>query len=158
MSKKPKKEFKTFDFILLLSIFMAVGGISGSILNSHLVQFKVTKAQLGLEEIAQAVLRPRHPKSRKFFKNRASEKSGRSLASLSSEPTGQSHDLGGLGKDPWGKEYRYRFIRNKKGMPIYLAVWSPGPNGVNDTAQSAWSVEGKQQFSRDDVGQVFPIR
>lgn len=93
------------------------------------------------------------------------------MALVSKGTTGQP-DVGGgripasdeqilTARDPWGQPYRAKFLKNPYGIPTHLVVWSPGPNGQQDTA----SVESSAKvgamavvFDGDDLGFITSVR
>lgn len=56
---------------------------------------------------------------------------GRAIASVPKDDSWS----GELGKDPWGQPYKFRFLRNKEGMPVEIAVWSQGPDTKLDSSK-----------------------
>ena len=74
----------------------------------------------------------------------------------------QNSGNGGADVDPWGRPYKYTFIKNQLGQPIYVAVWSLGPNAKSDTNENDLSMESSgalhATFVGDDVGFIRAIR
>ena len=94
-------------------------------------------------------------------------RSARNVASVrenpeSSEkvPSANWKDDGTLGKDPWGRPYRYKVFRDDSGAAKRVAVWSEGKNSQNETDFSAAAVPAKPSlsiFSGDDTGFIRDI-
>ena len=64
---------------------------------------------------------------------------------------------GELGRDPWGRPYRYFVRPTSSGSGFEVFVWSLGADGKNQSQPESIPTEVSSfQFSGDDVGHVLP--
>ena len=166
MKVEENQRFTSFDFLTLVVSLVIVVGISAPIINRNFQpDNSVEKAKVSLVQIGQAMISPPN----------LSTANNRSVASVDPHSTSTSVDFeairqhlqkgeweGDIGKDPWGRPYHFSFLRNSSGMHTHVAVWSDGPNQVNESSLHSQPLSGDQSssvsFKGDDVGNIFPIR
>lgn len=69
-------------------------------------------------------------------------------------------DEGTLGKDPWGKPFRYKVFRDESGFARKIAVWSEGQNSRNETDFSEFlslKDHSANMFLGDDAGFIRSV-
>jgi hypothetical protein len=165
--------FTTFDFFTLVLSLVVIVAISAPIINKNFQpDNSVERAKVSLNEIGHVIL---SPQTLMVLAQNYKANGGRAIASVDDKSTTPAIDLasiqkhlksgeweGDVGKDPWGRPYHFSFIRNAAGMRTHVAVWSDGPNQINDSdvKSKLTSVEHPEalKFHGDDVGTVFPIR
>lgn len=133
------QSFRTLDLLALVGLVGTVGTIFGAIIAQSFHDSRPTRAQITAEAVARQI-QTRH-------------KQGSSLPSGSRSPASTNSVAfveGKMGKDPWGRPFRYRVSRSDGATngKARVYVWSDGPNGKSDFD------EGNQRFAGDDVGHV----
>lgn len=153
MKNEQKQAFNSIDtiglFASLALVMLVVGPILGRRVDQGYAEIARRQAQAWTEKI---------PQGEKFSQQGLVTNSGRTPASESSAASfSKSSDQ----LDPWGNPYRFQYIRNANGQPVYLAVWSVGPNSQSETTEDSLKIEEgslSARFSGDDVGFVRALR
>lgn len=160
--------FGTFDLVAMMALGSAVVLICGTIVGAALQDDRPKRAQLGAEALAHQMIAggfgPVVPEraDEEFV---AAPKSGdRGPASVGVPTNGNARAFnsleGVMGRDPWGRPYRYKLLRSSGGQPVRILVWSEGPNERSDTRSSEFDIalstpRGSIRFGGDDIGFVF---
>jgi hypothetical protein len=150
MKYESNRAFSTLDTLTLVGSVVLVALVIGPILSRRINQQYMVEAakqaQIWTEKI---------PVDEKLSDAGLRISSQRGVAS-------SDESAATTGSDPWGKPYQYHFIRNSYGQPVYIAVWSSGPNAISETSSSKLSLgsDGSMnvQFMGDDVGFVRALR
>jgi hypothetical protein len=143
--------FSAFDTLTLVGSVVILVLIIGPIMNRRVDQ-----------EYASIALRQAQDWTQKIPLNeKLSEKDLRGTGNRL-PASDESADAPAVGADPWGRPYHYHYIRNSHGQPVYIAVWSAGPNSLVETNEADLFVtkEGSLsvKFAGDDVGFVKALR
>lgn len=150
MIPKSNQAFTSFDTLTIIGSIVILGLIIGPILNHRVDTEYGALALQQAQEWTQKI-----PVNEKLSEKDFKASGGRLPASAGdAEAT--------VGTDPWGRPYKFHYIRNAYGQPLYIAVWSAGPDARPDTKESDLVI-GKDgalavQFSGDDVGFVRALR
>lgn len=161
MKHKSIQAFTTFDFIVTAASFTVIIAVSLPIIQKNLQSGNIEKAQKETHQIAfdllnsqeTGLLRIASTSSQKLGQGRAVASVDRS--DVPSMWTGQAK------QDPWGTPYHFRFLRNSKGMPVQLVVWSEGPDKkTSQPTVKVSSADGLEhmEFAADDVVATIPLR
>jgi hypothetical protein len=166
---KKNQQFRTFDTILVVVLLLGVASISGSIVHEALRDDRIERARFRAETLAQQIvtggvsaLVALPPTDR--VPDLAQQAPSRGPASVGeSENETQLKDgwvEGHIGRDPWGRPFRFKLIQGREGSPLRVLVWSPGPNARYETEMSdmEWaqlSLAKKVQFQGDDIGFAY---
>lgn len=119
-----------------------VFGISAPIIKKNLEVGNIDRAQREARHLAFEMLHDDHfQKLRLGSYKMPSTEGERSIASLQKQDSWS----GEVGSDPWGRPYKFRFLRNEKGMPVQLAVWSQGPEIIS------------QEINREEMVEVIKV-
>jgi hypothetical protein len=161
MKTEGNQGFTSFDFLTLVFSFALIFFVSVPILQKNLNSGEIEVAQRDAEAIARTLVNPNDTSTFQFLTN-AQAQQKRGIASVN--PAKFHRDpkwTGEAGKDPWGRPYRYVFIRGASGAPTHVVVWSEGPNGKNEMPELDQSAklpeQGHLAFRGDDVGSVTPV-
>lgn len=170
MSKKTKQNraFGTFDLVAMIALGSAVLVICGTIVQEMLQDDRPDRARMGAEAIAHQMVAGGFAEAVAGVSDAKpeaiAEHGSRGPASLGSAAIDNAPTLnlveGSLGKDPWGRPYRYKLLRSNEGNAVRILVWSEGPNEVSDTEFMEVDValsapKEKIKFGGDDVGFVY---
>lgn len=150
MKHESSRAFSTLDTLTMIGSLLVLILVIGPILSRRINQQNSVQAARQAQEWTEKI-----PLDEKLSEAGLALPSQRSLASGSSQGPQ-------AGADPWGQPFQYKFIRNSYGQPVYLAVWSRGPNTQNDTAESGLIIAAdgalNAVFQGDDVGTVRSLR
>lgn len=153
MIHKSDHGFSTFDTITIVLSVVVLTVIIVPILNRRVDTQYAEVAKRQAQEWSQKIT---------SLEKVSDEPKSRFPASVASERSVGSGEAGKVGADPWGQPYHYHYVHNTKGQPVYIVVWSSGPNSESETKEStiAVSPEGflSINFEGDDVGFVRAIR
>ncbi len=146
--------FSTFDTITIILSVVVISIIVVPILNRRVDSQYVEIAKRQAQEWSQKIT-----SVEKLSEDSKKDSSGRNLAS---DPAAASVGMGSVGADPWGQPFNYQYVKNSIGQPVYVVVWSSGPNTRSETENSKMAVspEGflSVNFEGDDVGFVKAVR
>lgn len=149
MKIKQNQQFTTLDFLGLILSCLTVVAVIAPIMKQAIGADEAVKAQLETEDLAHSLLQ------KNFKMLGVEDPAGRQPANFVLSKT-----LNQI--DPWGNPYRYKLAKNEKGNPIYLVVWSAGPNGSSesDDVEVNITINGTPEaaFQGDDTGSVLSIR
>lgn len=149
MNSQSNQGFSTFDTISIIMSVVVIAVIIVPILSRRVDSQNIEVARDQAEQWSQKIT--------SLENLSVAETGGRTPASVQNEG-----GEGAIGSDPWGKPYRFQFIRNAKGQPVYVVVWSDGPNAQPETAENEIGMnnEGKLSvnFLGDDVGYIRAVR
>lgn len=150
MIYESNRGFSAFDTITLVGAVVVLALIIGPILNRRVDQEYTSVALQQAQEWTHKI-----PLSEKLSEGGFKTTGGRLPASATMENPS-------VGVDPWGQPYSYHFIKNTRGQPVYIAVWSAGPNAKPETKKADLAVDKEGQllvkFDGDDVGFVRALR
>ncbi len=167
MNTKSNQGLTTFDFITMVFSLVVIVGISIPIIQKNLESGNMEQAQKEALSLASRLLNSKDSASLLRIasdKPRLPEKSeGRAIASIGKSDVAKDIPwTGQSGKDPWGNPYHFRFMRNAKGMPVEIAVWSDGPDkadSVPDIKSSSINGVERLEFHKNDVVvSTLPVR
>jgi len=151
MKYESNRAFSTLDTLTLIGSVVIVALVIGPILSRRINQEYTVEAARLAQEWTEKI-----PSDEKLSEAGLKISTQRDLASAT-EPARAT-----AGSDPWGRPFQYQFIRNSYGQPVYIAVWSNGPNAVNETKDDNLSFKSDGamavQFAGDDVGFVRALR
>lgn len=156
MKTKSNQAFTTFDFIVTSVSVAIIVLVSGPIISKNLESGNIEKAQKETHDLAFELLNSADNKALRLASAPVSmAKGSRGIASV-----GDNSWSGSAKKDPWGNPYHFRFLRNSKGMPVELVVWSEGPDKKTPPEVKVSSRDGAERvdFAPDDVAASFPLR
>lgn len=149
MIYESNRGFSAFDTITLVGAIVVLALIIGPILNRRVDQEYASVALQQAQEWTHKI-----PLNEKLSEGSLKATGGRLPASMGDGPA--------IGADPWGQPYSYHFIKNTHGQPVYIAVWSAGPNAKPETKKSDLAIDKEGQllvkFEGDDVGFVRALR
>lgn len=158
MNNKLNQGFSSFDTISIIGSLVVIVAIAFPILSRRINYQHVDVARQQAQDWTQQILANEISSDT----NTGSFSKGSGERQPASEGSALSNNRGEIGADPWGLPYKYAFIRNSQGQPIYVAVWSSGPNAQNETPIEKLhsSAEGPSsiKFEGDDVGFVRSVR
>ncbi len=145
---KKNQGFTSFDFLTMVSTFGVILFVSVPILTRTFKSNDFETANRDIRAITLSLLKP----------GPGSAHGQRNLASAVAEDNAASE--GRAGKDPWGNQYRFAFIKNSKGLSTHLAVWSAGPSvkqneNIKDIVEATPS--GDFTLKKGIVGSIVPI-
>ena len=139
--------FTSFDTIKILSSLGIMVVVVVSILNHRVNQGKEEVALKEIQGLSQEIL---------LGENSSSTK-GRAPSSVEG---GVQDPV--MAKDPWGVPYQFHFVKNELGQPVYLVIWSAGPDSHFETHSENLALGGDGhihvKFVGDDVGYVRSVR
>src|SRR5690606_15960630 len=117
--------FTSFDAISIVFSFLILITIIVPILGRRVDTQYAEVAKRQAEELSQKI---------SSLENLSDDSDGRA-------PASEASLLGGvISADPWGQPYRYQYARNSSGQPVYVVVWSSGPNEKSETEESKIAV------------------
>ena len=150
--------FSTFDTMTSLGSLVLLVLIAGPILSHRIKSSNTDAARLEIQNLAAKI-----PLNEKLSDSDLRPGNSRAPASFDSAASLSNPGIGATdSKDPWGNAYHFHYIKNTMGQPLYLAVWSDGPNAKRETAPAALSISSDGQlnahFDGDDVGFVRALR
>jgi hypothetical protein len=175
MNSEENHGFTSFDFITMMVSFVVIAAVTGPIIRKNIQSDQsLDRAKNEAQSLGQTLLDPRNIQTM-VSGNSTTEKSGRSIASLPRAENLPKLDVesmkahlkngeweGNISTDPWGDPYHFAFLKNAKGIPAYVAVWSDGPDHVSQTSVHGQSVNpnkvGQFECKGDDLCSVTPIR
>ena len=163
MIQKAKKnqKFGTSDLVTLIALAGLAITITWTIIQDALRDDRPERARLGAEALAHQMVTGGFSLIDSANADDPSTGGNRAVASDPKAASGNAPTLslfeGTLGRDPWGKAYRYKLLRSSEGSPLRILVWSDGPNTkpdtqVDDFAVASSGVGGSFRFSGDDIG------
>ena len=175
MNNEENHGFTSFDFITMMISFVVIAAVTAPIIRKN-IQLDQTNDQAKNEAriLGRTLLDPRNLQTM-VSGNSVKVKSGRSIASLPRAENLPNLDVeslkahlksgeweGDISSDPWRHAYHFAFVKNLKGVPAYIVVWSNGPDGVSQTSvrgQAANPNNGGQfECKGDDICSIIPIR
>lgn len=169
---KQKRPFGTFDLVATIALGSAVLVICITISNEILQDDRPDRAKIGAEALVHQMMvggfglamTDARVESRVEPVEQALPAPSRRPASVSAPgndgaPT-FSLSEGVMGKDPWGRPYKYKLLRSMDGQPVRILVWSEGANQTSDTEFSEFEVAlpaptHKIRFGGDDIGFAY---
>ena len=157
MKTKSNQAFTTFDFIVTSVSVAIIVLVSGPIISKNLESGNIEKAQKEAHDLAFELLNSPDATALRLASAPVSmKKDTRNIASVDDN----SAWSGSAKKDPWGNPYHFRFLRNAKGMPVELVVWSEGPDKKTPPQVRTSSLDGAErvELAPDDVVSSFPLR
>jgi hypothetical protein len=159
MKSEQNHGLTSFDLLTLIFSIGVIFAVSAPILTKNMQTGKIDQAQQELSVVAKSLIKYKPMKSIGF--------SNRGLASVEEGSEKGSMSIvrrslwnGDAGVDPWGLPYHYAFVRDSKGTPTKLIVWSAGPDKKNDSytdVANGATLDGPNLFQGDDLGSVFPL-
>lgn len=151
---KLNQGLKSFDVLVMAFSVLLVCGISVPIIDKTFEGEHIDQAKRETEKLAKDLVSSEGKTLRiASSANFNSEKNSRSIASVGISSPEKSWE-GNFGKDPWGKPYHFRFLKNKRGAPVQIVVWSDGPSQhphVADIKLSYTNGVEEINFDRGDV-------
>jgi type II secretory pathway pseudopilin PulG len=147
-----KQIFKTshvFSMLVLMGLSIAT---AGSILSTSWVRPVDTSVRDQAESLALQLANTHYDEK--------GLKDLRGPASILLAPGKKSiQPEGEIGKDSWGSAFHYRILRKSGPSTLVVAVWSPGPNQVNDSQRLIGNSQSGSQmeFIGDDIGVVLNL-
>jgi hypothetical protein len=149
MIHKSDQGFSTFDTISIVTSVLLLALIITPIIIRRVDTQYAEVAKHQAQEWSQKIT-----SLEKLSDDSKSASQSRNPASLQASGT--------VGADPWGQPFHYQYARNSSGQPVYIVVWSPGPNAKNETEESQITVSPEGflsiNFEGDDVGYVRAVR
>lgn len=158
MKHKQNQGFSTFDFLTMTASVAIIFFVSTPIIKKNLEVGNIDKAQRDARTLAFELLHNDKYQNLRLASAVAPASSrSRGIASVSAT---DSVWTGEAGKDPWGNPYRFRFLRNDKGMPVEIVVWSHGPEKKHLSDVKVIQTNGMErlQLDPDDVVAQVPLR
>ena len=141
-----------FFSVALLFTFMA-SAVSDTFNSNQVEQAKI--------DVENLVLQIQSSGLKKFLPNKVTD---RTLASVSEETiieySSKIGDEGTLGKDPWGKPYIYKLLKDDSGNVSQLLVISSGPDMKLTTNIEPRDLKSKSylSFRGDDIGKLHKLK
>lgn len=157
LKKEKKRILRGTDvlymFFSVALLFTFIASAVSDTLNSN----QVEHAKIEVENL---VLQIQSSGLKKFLPKQVAD---RALASVSEEThieySSVIGDEGQLGKDPWGKPYIYKLLKNENGNVIKLLVISHGPDTKLSTSIDSRELESVKhmRFEGDDIGKLYSL-
>lgn len=153
VKSKIKQGFSSFDLLTTMLAVVVVGGISAPILFKTNESHDLAIANAAVIELSEKLTNELISRADGNSVTKTSQRGPASVASTFAK--GEERWEGFLDKDPWGQSYAYKVVRDVYGLPTHLIVWSRGPNGIQDTPDSALRISNNEiRFSMDDLGHL----
>lgn len=151
---KRNQPFRTIDAVSVLVLFAVVMSVSGAILSETFRDDRPVRAKASAEALAHQII-VQHLEAA----HEAKEPQERSIASVDAPAQPNGLTEGTLGKDPWGRPFRYFVQLLADPAKVMVFVWSDGPNGIaesSDAVRAPSAAVGRVgfRFRGDDLGHV----
>jgi hypothetical protein len=156
LKHKKNQGFSTFDFLTMSVSLAAIFAVVLPIIKKNLEIGNIDKAQREARNLAFELIHNDKYQQLRVGSYHVQEQS----REIASTPENTQWE-GESGKDPWGNPYHFRFLRNEKGMPVQIVVWSRGPEkALSEPMAKASLVNGVEELklSPDDVVAQVPLR
>lgn len=172
--RQNNQQFRTLDLFVMVALVGAVTASIGSVVSDVFRDQRPERARSTAEVLARqleyqhrvSMTSPLSHSDSESDDESASPNTGRMPASDGSES--ETSDLsvtvltgGEIGRDPWGRPYRYRVYPGREAGVQHVFVWSDGPNQVPESVETiekalAETIEQQSelQFKGDDIGYV----
>ena len=160
MTTKSNQSLSSFDLLGTVFLLAVVVGISAMIVTREM---RDVDQAVGLDEAENLAFQLIHGGFALPSQGSRSPASINNSNDESREHLGVFNATGEIGKDPWGRAFSYRVLRDESGRPSFVVVWSTGANGQPDTeaekfARNSGVSVTDIDFQGDDFGHVHRIK